>query len=103
MINIDKKLEKIGFVKIEEDKHGAMYERNMNGYNYTHVVNICHKISGNHLILSYVKAVNQDGFNDTVGLTYEECRLVMKKYRQLKRKYKWGKKIKKDATGEVLE
>ena len=27
MINIDKKLEKIGFVKIEEDKHGAMYER----------------------------------------------------------------------------
>lgn len=27
--NIDKKFEKIGFVKVEEDKYGVRYERKM--------------------------------------------------------------------------
>lgn len=33
--------------------------------------------------------MNADGFNNIVGLTYEETKLIMKKYRQMKRKYKW--------------
>lgn len=97
--SVDKKLRKIGFVKVyedrgngryvSEDEYGVSYERQIEKHGYTQVLDIRHKESGKHLIQSYQKDVNTDGFNNTVGLTYEEMKLAMKKYRQMKRRYKW--------------
>lgn len=89
MNRIDKKLLKLGFVKLEENEHGAIFEREEKEFNYIHVVDIMKKKSKKHLIFSYDKKVNEDYFNNAVGLTYEETKLFMKKYRQIKRKYKW--------------
>lgn len=97
--SIDKKLEKIGFVKVyedkgnghhvSEDKYGVRYERYNEQFKYIQVLDIRHKKSGNHLIQSYQKDVNADGFNNVVGLNYKEMKLAMKKYRQMKRRYGW--------------
>ena len=89
--SIDKRLEELGFKKIEEDKLGACYSRvvPISDDIYIHRLDIIHKASGRHLIQSYEEDVNKDGFNNVVGLNYETTRLAMKKYCQLKRKYKW--------------
>ena len=87
--SVDEKLKELGFVKTEENKYGATYRRDEVGVEYAHRLDILHKQSGKHLIQSYVETVNLDGFNDVVGLTYKETKLAMKKYRQLKRRYKW--------------
>lgn len=97
--SIDKKLRKIGFIKVyedrghgrfvSEDEYGVSYERQIEKYGYTQVLDIRHKASGKHLIQSFQKDVNVDGFNNTVGLTYEETKLAMRKYRQMKRRYNW--------------
>ena len=88
---VDRKLSKLGFNKTEENEHGVYYARNISAsrYDYVHVVCIIHKQNGNHLIQSYQKDVNSDKFNNVVGLTYLETKLIMKKYRQMKRKYRW--------------
>lgn len=97
--SIDKKLEKNGFIKVyeekesghyvSEDKYGVSYERYNEQFQYTQVLDIRHKKSGNHLIQSYQKDVNTDGFNNVVELNYKEMKLAMKKYRQMKRRYGW--------------
>ena len=56
---------------------------------YDHCLDILHKANGNHIIQSYQKRLNSDDFSNMVGLTYKETKLALKKYRQLKRKYKW--------------
>ena len=69
---------------------GACYEREITEYGYIQCLEIMHKANGKHLIQSYQKGgVNKDGFNNVVGLTYEETKLAMKKYKQLKREYNW--------------
>lgn len=91
--NVDEKLKDLGFVKVEnESKYGVCYMRTVSinsDDNYIHRLDILHKASGNHIIQSYQEDVNPDGFNNMVGLNYEVTKLAMKKYRQLKRKYKW--------------
>lgn len=91
--NIDKKLAEIGFEKLhgedEESKYGVYYRRKIEDYGYTQRLDIVHKKSGNHLIQSYQEGVNSDGLSNVVGLTYKEMKLVMKKYRQMKRRYGW--------------
>lgn len=88
--NVDKKLEKLGFVAVEsENEYGACYRREVSEFNYIQRLDIIHKANGRHLIQSYQESVNSDGFNNVVGLTYEEAKLAMRKYRQLKRKYRW--------------
>lgn len=75
-----------------EDKFGVFYKRvvPINNYeSYIHRLDILHKANGNHLIQSYQEGVNSDGFNNMVGLDCKTTKLAMKKYRQLKRKYKW--------------
>lgn len=94
--SVDEKLEKLGFVKVAdegetENFYGVSYRKEVNNYGYTHRVDIGHKASGRHIIQSYQEETNADGFNNTVGLTYEETKLIMKKYRQMKRKCKWQK------------
>lgn len=88
--NADKLLEKLGFTKMYgESKDGASYYRENKEYNYIQRLDILHKANGFHLIQSYVEGTNSDGFNNCVGLIYPEMRAAMKKYRELKRKYRW--------------
>lgn len=83
--NIDKKFEEIGFVKIKENKYGVEYEREDKQYNYTQTLGIYHKASGNHIIQSYDKNLEDTkGIGCAcVGLTYYETKLALKKMKQL--------------------
>lgn len=88
MNRIDKKLLKLGFVKKEENKYVVTFERFEKNFGFVHKVDIIQKQSKKHLIFSYVKnGINRDC---VVGLTYVETKLFMKKFRQMKRKYKWS-------------
>ena len=82
--NIDEKLEDIGFVKIKDDKYTVTYERKLVKYNYTQVLDICHKTSGKHIVQSYDKDLmdKKSIGNICVGLTYYEMKLIMKKMKQ---------------------
>lgn len=89
MKRIDKKIKKLGFQKEKEDKYGVIYIRKDETYGFTQCVNILHKQSGEHIIQSYEINVNNDGYNNCVGITLKEMKLFLKKAKQLKRKYKW--------------
>lgn len=81
--NIDEKFKEIGFTKVEENKYGATYEKQVTEFKYTQVIDIMHKASGNHLISSYEKEVNKNGFNNVVGLTAYETKLALKKMKKI--------------------
>lgn len=85
----DERLADLGFVKIEENKHGVRYERVHHIFGYTHSLDIMHKRSGKHLIQSYEKGVNSDKYNNCVGLTELESKLILKKLKEMKKKYNW--------------
>ena len=103
--SIDERFRELGFEKVNdegeekvndegeaEDKLGVCYRKNVtinSDDSYIHRIDILHKASGNHLIQSYQEGVNSDGFNNMVGLDYKTIKLAMKKYRQMRRKYKW--------------
>ena len=83
---VDEKLAEIGFTKVEEDKHGCIYERKDKKYNFTQKVVIGHKKSGRHILQSYDSDLGDDeGIGNTcVGLTGYEMKLFIKKMKQLK-------------------
>lgn len=90
----DKKLSKLGFAKYEtdsdnENKYGVSFGRPDADYGGTHRIDIIYKANGEHIIQSYQEGVNSDGLNNCVGLTYKEMKAVMRKYREMKRKYRW--------------
>lgn len=86
----DELFKDLGFEKFgKETEYGVSYEKKNNEFNFTQILQICHKEDGNNLFLSYVYGSNSDGFNNCVGLTYPEMKAAMKKYRELKRKYRW--------------
>lgn len=84
-INVDKKLEKIGFIKVREDQYGAEYERKNNKYGYTQCVSILHKKSGRHILQSYDKNLfdSKNIGNTCVGLTGYEIKLFYMKMRKM--------------------
>ena len=88
---VDEELRAIGFVKIDEDKHGATFERYNKVLNYTQVVSIMYKEFGNHIIQSYDKNLMDDKKigNCCLVLTYREMILFLKKFSKIKRKYRW--------------
>lgn len=88
-VKVDRKMERLGFEKIEESKFGASYRKENKEYNFTQRLDIVHKNNGNHIIQSYVEGTNSEGFNNCVGLSYPEIKAILKKYRELKRKYRW--------------
>ena len=90
-MNIDKRFEKLGFIKTKEDKYGVIYSKKVSdlNYHYTHEIEIMHKASGKHLIFSNTEGLNADGCNNVVGLEEQETKLALKKLKVLKRKYKW--------------
>ena len=71
MSKIDEKLKKLGFEQLKDDsesKYGVSYIRYNKRFEYN---------------------VNSDMYNNVVGLTYNELKLFMAKYREMKRKYRW--------------
>ena len=94
MNSIDKKFEKIGFIKAREerDKEGikyVRYERYEKEHNYIHIIDFMRKPSGYHIVQSFDRCDRGDGFADMVGLTMYELKLCLKKMKSL------GWKIKK--------
>lgn len=87
--SIDKRLEELGFKKISEGNYGATYAKVDKEFGFVHCIAILNKELGDHIIHSYQKGANSDGFNNTVGMTYKEAKLAIKKFRQLKRRFKW--------------
>ncbi len=87
----DRKLLSLGFKKMKENEHGALYERYIDEFNYTQVLHIASKESGYHLIQSYDKNLFDKDFigNVGVGLTLYEAKVALRKAKEL------GFKIKK--------
>jgi hypothetical protein len=81
--SIDMKFKDIGFIKISEDVYGARYEREIPKYKYIQCLDLLHKENGKHLIQSYQKGINKDGFNNDIGLGMYEAKLALKKMKQM--------------------
>lgn len=84
--SIDERFEEIGFAKTSENEYGAYYEKYHEKYGYTQVLAICHKASGKHLIQSYQKDCNAEGYNHSVGISLYEAKLAMKKAKKMRYK-----------------
>lgn len=81
---IDNQFAEIGFKKQEETKYGVIYKRYDKEYEYTHIIHLCHKHSGKHIVQSYdEKAVIGTDGNIGVGLTMLETKLCLKKMKAL--------------------
>ena len=78
---VDEKLADIGFVKLEENRWHAQYGRKSMEYNYTQIVFIGHKKSGEYILQSYdADLTDQKKIGNTcVGLTAYELKLFSKK------------------------
>lgn len=88
---IDEAIENYGYRKVKENKYGVTYEK-LEAQGYIHVIAIVRKISGKHLIQSYdKKCFEVDGkyFNPQSGFEVGLLFLLWRKYRKLKKKYKW--------------
>lgn len=83
--SVDDKFREIGFKKVKEDKYGVVYERFIEKFNYTQVLDLIHKSDERHIILSYDKDLRDVcGIGNTgVGLTMYETTLCLKKMRKM--------------------
>ena len=81
---IDEKFKEIGFNKTHETKYGVIYKRYNEKYKYTHVIHLCHKHNGKHIVQSYdEKAIIGTDGNIGVGLTIHELDLCLRKMKTL--------------------
>jgi hypothetical protein len=80
----DKMFEKLGYTKVEGSDFDIAYEKTDHKFGFIHVIEFGHKASGNHLVHSYEKAVNTDGFTNSVGLTIPEIKAIKRKFKELK-------------------
>lgn len=87
-LNINKRLEKIGYKIVRDDKYGVEYEKE-EPQGYKHKVVILHKASGNHIIQSYTD------ISQVVGLTIKEQILFTRKFKQMSRA--WNRRAKNEA------
>ena len=90
----DRKLAKLGFEKYntdeeKESKYGVSFGRSDTVIDGIHRIDIIYKFNEQHLIQSYQENSNSDGYNNCVGLTYKEMKAAMRKYREMKRRYRW--------------
>lgn len=84
----DELFAEIGFTKVYESNSYVEYERYNEEFKYMQSLDLGYKNNGYHLIMSSVKDVNSEGFNNMVGLTMYEALLCLKKMRELKWKMK---------------
>ena len=78
----DDRFNEIGFTKVKENQYSANYERKTK-HGYVQCLDLVRKSSGRHIIQSYEKGVNKDGFNNCVGLTMYEAKLCRRKMKQM--------------------
>lgn len=83
--SIDDRFREIGFIKVEEDKYGAEYERKNKKHGYTQTLYLGHKKSGKHIVQSYDKNLmdKKKIGNTCVGLTMYEMELCLKKMKKM--------------------
>ena len=88
---IDRKFKKIGFKKVQEDKHGVTYERQHDNPEYIQKLDLMYKSNGYHIIQSYdPKLMDEKCIGNTgVGITMYEAKLCLAKMKKM------GWKIKK--------
>lgn len=91
---VDNKIAKYGFRKTEEDYYGVRYERYDEEFGFNQVLTILHKKSGKHEIHSYDARTiydfeTHDYFCSGCGFEAELLRLLKKKFKIMKRRYKW--------------
>lgn len=84
----EEKIAELGFVKEEESKICVSYIKHDTQFNYTQIVELCHKSdpATQWVLNSYQKGTNSEGFNNCVGLSSREVKLFYKKAIK-----KWGK------------
>ena len=75
----DKGFQRLGYEKAEDDECLVSYEIYDIKYHFTKCIDVCYKSSGRHLIQSYQKRINLDGYNRTVGMTGIETLLIFLK------------------------
>lgn len=80
--SIDERFSEIGLEKVKEDEYGADYERKTR-FGYVQCISLVRKASGFHIIQSYEKSLNTDGFNNCVDITMYEAKLCRKKMKQM--------------------
>lgn len=81
--SVDERFEELGFKKTEQTKYNTTYEREVDKYEYVHIIDILHKADGNHIVFSSQKGVNKDGFSNAIGLTKQEMKLCIKKMKEM--------------------
>lgn len=97
----DKKLESLGFIKSEEKEHSAFYQKKVKEFNYIHAIDICSKLSGKDLVISYecdadnkYKILDKNNkecyFSIAVALEYKELFWSGVKLIAMRWKYDWG-------------
>lgn len=88
--SIDDKIADLGFAVADKSEYGITYTRYNSDYGYTHKVAILHKKSGKHILQSYDADLSDSkGIGRVnVGLTYDELKVFMKKFRKLLREWR---------------
>lgn len=95
---IDKLLKNKGYILQEENEYGVVYEKYIQEFDFTHVIEIGCKASGNHIVQSYDKFVHKIQRKGYVGNYYmtESCGmeisfllLIWLKAKYLSFKYGW--------------
>lgn len=78
---IDDKFKSLGFYKTNDNKYGITYEKDKDSY--VHVISIRRRKNG-FIIHSYQKDVNLEQFNNVVGLSDYEFKLIYRKINEIK-------------------
>ena len=86
---IDKKLEKLGYKKIKEDKYGVIYRWEDPGLDIKCEVAILHKKTTDSIIQVYDPDITFGEYTAMNALTLAEMKLFLKKFKQMVRKYRW--------------
>ena len=76
---VDNRFRKIGFIKHSDTDLCVIYEKWVVDYKYIHVIEISHRKNILNLIISYQKDVNNEGFNNAIGLSNKQAMLAILK------------------------
>lgn len=75
----DKGFQRLGYEKVKDNDYRVSYETHVIENQFDKCIDVCHKVSGRHIIQSYQKDVNSDGFNNMDGMTGIETLLIFLK------------------------
>lgn len=80
----DKMFETLGFKSDPDNTDDVCsYSRYVQKQNYTHRIEIIRKIHGPHLCISYEERVNNEKFNNAVGMSFRMMLAARRKMREM--------------------